>query len=67
MDDTAFYLKGTQNNLSKARAVLELFCRTSGAKVNWGKSAAIWASKEKRQWEWGQEVGLRWVLEGEGV
>jgi hypothetical protein len=32
-----------------------------------GKSATIWASKKKREWEWGQEVGLRWILEGEGV
>jgi hypothetical protein len=28
---------------------------------------AIWASKEKKEWEWGQEVGLRWILEGQGV
>ncbi len=40
-DDTTLYLKGSLCNLSKARAVLELFCLAFGAKVNWGKSAAI--------------------------
>jgi hypothetical protein len=32
-----------------------------------GKFAAIWASKEKRDWEWGQKVGLKWFPESEGV
>jgi hypothetical protein len=32
-----------------------------------GKSATIWANKEKKEWEWGQEVGLRWIPEGQGV
>jgi len=52
MDDTALYFKGSPSNLSKAQAVLKLFCLASGAKVNWGKSVAIWA-KEKKEWEWG--------------
>jgi hypothetical protein len=67
VDDIALYLKGSPSNLSKAWAVLELFCLAFGAKINWGKSTAIWASKEKKEWEWGQEVGLRWILEGQGV
>jgi hypothetical protein len=62
-----FTLKGSPSNLSKAQAVLELFCLAFGAKMNWGKSVAIWANKEKKEWEWGQEVGLRWILEGQGV
>jgi hypothetical protein len=47
-NNIALYLKGSSSNLSKAWAVLELFCFASGAKVNWGKSTAIWASKKKR-------------------
>jgi hypothetical protein len=66
-DDTTFYLKGTPNNLNKFRVVLGMFCRTSGAKVNWGKSMTIWANKGKREWEWGQKVELRWIPEGECV
>jgi hypothetical protein len=66
-DDTALYLKGSPSNLSKARAILELFCLASRAKVNWGKSAAIWANKYKKEWEWGQEVRLRWIPKGQGV
>jgi hypothetical protein len=67
VDDTTLYLKGSLSNLSKARAVLDLFCLASGAKINWGKSAATWASKDKKEWEWGQEVGLKWIPEGQGV
>ncbi len=48
-DDTALYLKGSFGNLNKAQVVLELFCLAFGAKVNWGKSMAIWASKEKKE------------------
>jgi len=27
----------------------------------------IWAGKEKKEWQRGQEVGLRWIPEGQGV
>ncbi len=64
-DDTAFYFKGTKSNMDKMRSVLNLFCFAFEAKINWGKSVVIWASKEKRAWEWGQEVGLKWVPESE--
>jgi hypothetical protein len=53
--DTALYFKGFSSNLNKVRAVLELFCLASGAKINWGKSAAIWVSKEKK----GMGMGTR--------
>jgi hypothetical protein len=67
VDDIAFYLKGTHSNLSKTWIVVDLFCFASEAKINLGKSIAIWASKEKRDWEWGQKVGLKWIPESEGV
>jgi len=67
VDDTTLYLKGTQSNMDRMRTVLYLFCLTFGAKINWGKFVAIWASKEKRDWEWGQEVGLKWVPKSERV
>jgi len=41
--------------------------KTSGAKINWHKSIAIWASKKEKTWNWGEDVGLRWVPEGEGT
>ncbi len=40
-DDTTLYLKGTAPNLDKAQRVLTLFSSTSGARINWHKSAAI--------------------------
>ncbi len=53
--------------MDRAQGVLETFCISSGAKVNSNKSATIWANKRERTWTWGQEVGLKWILEGEGV
>jgi hypothetical protein len=53
--------------MDKVRAVLDLFCRASRAKINWGKWVAIWTGKGKREWEWGWDVGLRWIREGEGI
>jgi hypothetical protein len=66
-DDTTLYLKGTPSNLDKAQKVFTTFSAASGAKENWHKSAAIWASKKARTWHWGIEVGLKWMLEGEGT
>jgi hypothetical protein len=43
--DIAFYLKGTKSNMDKMRSVLDIFCLAFGAKINWGKYAAIWANK----------------------
>jgi hypothetical protein len=53
--------------MDKTQGVLETFCKAFGAKINWNNSAAIWASRRKRAWCWGQEVGLKWIPEGEGV
>jgi hypothetical protein len=66
-DDTALYLKGDQENLDRAQGVLEVLCKASRARINWNKSSTIWASKRERIWDWGQEVGLKWVPRGEGV
>jgi len=66
-DDTALYLQGSPANLGRARDVLQIFCSTSGAKVNWKKSATIWASKKEKQWSWGEEVGLKWIPERKGT
>jgi hypothetical protein len=66
-DDTALFLQGSRANMDKAQEVLNTFCKASGAKINWKKTAAIWANKRTRTWEWGQEVRLQWVQEGKGV
>jgi hypothetical protein len=52
-DDTALYLQGTRDNLERTQKVLDIFCKASGAKINWHKTAAIWASKKNKEWEWG--------------
>jgi len=66
VDDTALYLQGSHSNMDRAQNILKLFCKASDIKINWNKSAAIWASKKKKTWEWGREVGFRWVPKGEG-
>jgi hypothetical protein len=43
------------------------FSVASGAKVNWHKSAAIWANKKERTWQWGTEIGLKRMPEGQGT
>jgi hypothetical protein len=53
--------------MERTQRVLDIFCKASGAKVNWNKTAAIWANKREKYWEWGQEVGLQWVPKGKGV
>jgi hypothetical protein len=66
-DDTALYLKGTPANMDRAQEVLKTFCRASGAKVNWSKSAAILASRRDKNWEWGEAERLKWILKGRGT
>ncbi len=66
-DNTAIYLQGSPANMDKVQDVLKLFCHAFEAKINWNKSAAIWASKKSRTWTWGEDVGLKWILEGEGT
>lgn len=67
VDDTTLYLRGHLANLDRAKEVLKIFCRASSAKINWHKSAAIWASKRERPWEWGEDVGLKWIPAGKGT
>jgi len=67
VDDIVLYLQGSHSNMDRAQNILKLFCKASDAKINWNKSAAIWANKKKKTWEWGREVGLRWVPKGEGI
>lgn len=43
-DDTALFLKGSPENLTRAMRALTRFCEAYGAKINWYKICAIWAS-----------------------
>jgi len=63
-NDTALYLKGTPANMDRAQEVLKTFCRASKAKVNWSKSATIWASRRDKNWEWGESERLKWISKG---
>lgn len=67
VDDTALYLQGSPSNMGTAQDVLKAFCHASRAKINWHKSAAIWASKKEKTRDWGRDEGLRWILDDEGT
>lgn len=47
-DDTAVYLQGSKENLNNMMVAMEVLCKASGAKINWHKSRAIWASNRPR-------------------
>ncbi|CAM6076475.1 unnamed protein product [Sphagnum tenellum] len=66
-DNIAVYLQGSPANMDKAQEVFKTFCCASGAKINQHKSAAIWASKKERTWEWGRDEGLKWIPTGKGT
>jgi hypothetical protein len=64
-DGTNLYLEGTLQNLNNTKQALGTFSLASGAKINWNKSHAIWISDVQQPFQWGAEVGLRWLLLGE--
>jgi hypothetical protein len=51
VDNTALYLQGSRSNMERTQRVLDLFCKASRAKINWNKSAAIWASRKRKEWD----------------
>jgi len=67
VEDTALYIEGTIENLNKAYEVLRVFCLGSGSKLNWDKTYAIWASKNKQDFSWEADLGVKWVSEGTRV
>jgi hypothetical protein len=64
-DDTNLYLEGSLENLNHTKVALETYALASGAQINWNKSQAIWIVPSPRPFEWGREVGLRWMIPGE--
>lgn len=64
-DDTLLFLDGTKDNIDRALTVIQRFGAASGAKLNLHKSVGLWLSKNERTWQWGEEVGMKWLLPGE--
>jgi hypothetical protein len=64
-DDTLLLLDGTKENLDRALNVINRFSAASGAKLNLHKSVGLWLSPQPRTWHWGEEVGLKWLANGE--
>ena len=64
-DDTLLLLEGTRDNLDRALHVINRFGAASGAKLNLHKSVGLWISPRTREWQWGEEAGLKWLASGE--
>jgi hypothetical protein len=67
VDDCSLFLEGSTENLDRAAAVLQVYCLASGAFINLGKTTALWASLHPRIGNWGHQMGLRWLANGEQV
>ena len=66
-DDTLLLLNGTRENLDKALGVINRFGAASGAKLNLHKSVGLWLSHKTRDWQWGEDVGFKWLEKGEST
>jgi hypothetical protein len=64
-DDTNLYLVGTADNLNRTKDTLTVFAVAVGAKINWEKSHAIWASNEICNFTWGKADNIQWLVQGE--
>lgn len=51
--------------MDRALTVIERFGAASGAKLNLHKSVGLWLAPMKREWQWGEETGLKWLPPGE--
>ena len=64
-DDTLLFLDGTKDNMDRALTVIQRFGAALGAKLNLHKFVGLWLSKNAREWQWGEEAGMKWILLGE--
>ena len=51
--------------MDRAHTVLTRFGAASGAKLNLHKSVGLWLAPTEREWQWGENAGLKWLLPGE--
>ena len=65
-DDTMLYLQGNEANLGRAQIAIDLFCKASGAAINWNKSKGFWISSEAEP-IWKPNADFRWIAKGEGT
>ena len=64
-DDTLLLLDGTRENLDRALSVINRLGVASSAKLNLHKSVGLWLSPRHREWQWGEEAELKWLVKGE--
>ena len=65
-DDTMLYLQGNEENLERAQSAIDLFCKASGASINWNKSKGFWISSESNPL-WKPNAEFKWIAKGEAT
>ena len=65
-DDTMLYLQGNEANLERAQSAIDLFCKASGASINWNKSKGFWISSESNPL-WKPNAEFKWIAKGEAT
>ena len=66
-NDNSLYLVSYPENLDQAFKVIDIYCSASGVKLNGHKTRCIWASSLPRNFSWGENLGVQWLLEGEAT
>jgi hypothetical protein len=66
-DDTAFYLKGTKDNMDKVKKVFDTFCLASGDILIDTYLVQFGLQRRERIGIGGLDIKLKWVVEGEAA
>ena len=67
VDDTSLYLPSYPKNLDQAFKVIDLYCTASGGKLNGHKTRCIRASSLPKNFSWGDNLGVQWLVQGEAT
>ena len=65
-DNTLLYLHGNDANLERAQIAIDLFCKASGASINWNKSKGFFISSESDPF-WKPNAEFKWIANGEAT
>ena len=65
-DDTALYLQGSSDNLSRVQHAIDTFCYASGTIINWNKSMGFWVGSIVNP-VWCPQEGFQWIPHGKPI
>ena len=65
-NDTALYLQGSSDNLSRVQQAIDTFCYASGTIINWNKSMGFWVGSIVNP-VWCPQEGFQWIPHGKPI